>query len=593
MEYIYYVMISVCVLALFTTVVHIHNNTVLDKYSKHWFCAALLIISVAAICEGFCTLFEYMHVYVFIHPILTATEFSFCAFFPVALAFACKIKKPARVMACVEGAHALAEYLLVGSGLVFYISEDGAYHRGKYYLVYLISYILAYVFLALVMILVSRSFKNRDLRTILMVTVTALTGLIPSAINSNIRTAFLGASLLGILLYIYYEDLAEQDTQAKVRAHSEYMNRELIQTLSYALEAKDEYTKGHSLRVAEYTSVIARQMNFSEEALAKLHFAATLHDIGKIGIPDTVLNKPGRLTEDEYNIIKMHPVIGADILKNVEAIAYTSIVARYHHERYDGKGYPEGLRGKDIPLEARIVALADTFDAMTSKRIYRQKGFTDDQLRSEFIKNKGLQFDPEITDFFLYAFDKGLLDDIRVPYEQTDVSEMEFTLQNAKTELDTALRKILPDGNDDNLTIDEVIHVIEKLGKYDGALSAETTEFTRLFTYITNICQRYKHSCYGVLITLDADDPSYLTEADMNSAMEAIDLSVRQTIRTTDICTRFSITKYLIVLVEAGESNVNDIMKRIFNTYYKIQGRTNIVPKYEFGKVDEENVSSN
>lgn len=144
-----------------------------------------------------------------------------------------------------------------------------------------------------------------------------------------------------------------------------------MQTLSTTIEAKDEYTRGHSYRVAEYAALIASELGWSPEEIQVLKHSALLHDIGKIGIPDSILNKPSRLTDDEYNLIKKHPVIGAEILKDVTLLPHVLEVTRGHHERYDGNGYPDGLAGKEIPVHARIVAMADSYDAMSSRRIYR------------------------------------------------------------------------------------------------------------------------------------------------------------------------------------------------------------------------------
>ena len=159
----------------------------------------------------------------------------------------------------------------------------------------------------------------------------------------------------------------------KRRKQTETMSLQMIQTLSVTIEAKDEYTRGHSYRVAQYAALIAEELGWDEDEVENLRNAAYLHDIGKIGIPDAILNKPSKLLDAEYEIIKKHTTIGADILKNITLIRHVEEVARYHHERYDGRGYPEGLGGEQIPVQARIVAVADSYDAMNSKRIYRNR----------------------------------------------------------------------------------------------------------------------------------------------------------------------------------------------------------------------------
>ncbi len=174
-----------------------------------------------------------------------------------------------------------------------------------------------------------------------------------------------------------------------------------------AIDAKDTYSHGHSLRVAEYSEKIARKMGKSDEEVEKIYYAALLHDVGKIGIDDSIINKNGRLTKEEYEVIKQHPVFGNQILSSITEYPYLSIGAHYHHERYDGKGYPEGLKGDDIPEIARIISVADSYDAMTSTRSYRQ-ALPQQLVREEIVKGAGSQFDPEIARIMQRMMDEDL-----------------------------------------------------------------------------------------------------------------------------------------------------------------------------------------
>jgi len=177
-----------------------------------------------------------------------------------------------------------------------------------------------------------------------------------------------------------------------------------VKALSLAIEAKDKYTEGHSNRVVEYVEKIASKMKFSESHLENLKIASLLHDIGKIGIPESILNKPGKLSDEEYSIIKEHPVIGANIVKDIDALKNCTDIIMYHHERYDGKGYPKGLKEDKIPLDAYIIALADAFDAMCSDRPYRKAMSRDDA--AKIIKaERGKQFNPDVADIFLKIID--------------------------------------------------------------------------------------------------------------------------------------------------------------------------------------------
>lgn len=215
---------------------------------------------------------------------------------------------------------------------------------------------------------------------------------------------------LSILQKDLKSEVERQTAKAEERRKKmEEMSFQTVQALAGAIDAKDRYTKGHSSRVSEYAVMLARKAGWSDKDLDDLKYAGLLHDVGKIGVPDVVLNKPGRLSDMEFNVIKSHTVIGGDILKNITNVAYALEVARHHHERYDGKGYPDGLKGEDIPVMARITCIADSYDAMNSKRIYRN-ALPKDVIRQELIKGRGTQFDPEYLDIFLEMFDKGELD---------------------------------------------------------------------------------------------------------------------------------------------------------------------------------------
>lgn len=179
-----------------------------------------------------------------------------------------------------------------------------------------------------------------------------------------------------------------------------------IMVIANTIDAKDAYTSGHSLRVAKCSAAIARKLGWSEKDVQNLHYVALLHDIGKIGVPDAILNKPSRLSDEEFQVIKKHPVIGNDILKDIHMIRSVAEGALYHHERYDGRGYPFGLAGEDIPLYARIIGIADAYDAMTSNRIYRHK-LTMEKVIREFENGRGTQFDPLLTDLFLEMLHDG------------------------------------------------------------------------------------------------------------------------------------------------------------------------------------------
>ncbi len=201
-------------------------------------------------------------------------------------------------------------------------------------------------------------------------------------------------------------EIKKQTKQSDMRRlRYERLMIQAMQTLAGTIDAKDKYTNGHSKRVAEYSREIARRLNMSDKEQEDIYYMGLLHDIGKIGVPVEIINKTSRLTDEEFGIIKMHPGIGADILKNMTEMPNIASGARWHHERYDGRGYPDGLSGEAIPAVARIIGVADAYDAMTSKRSYRGI-LPQEVVRGEIVKGKGTQFDPVFAEIMLKIIDE-------------------------------------------------------------------------------------------------------------------------------------------------------------------------------------------
>lgn len=188
----------------------------------------------------------------------------------------------------------------------------------------------------------------------------------------------------------------------------EEMSFQMIQTLANAIDAKDTYTKEHSLRVSQYSVALARALGWNERRISRLRYDAMVHDIGKIGIPDDILNKKARLTEEEFEIIQSHTIRGYQIFEKTTAFPTAKLVARHHHERFDGTGYPDHLKGKEIPENARIVCIADAFDAMSSDRCYR-KALSTENIREEIEKGAGTEFDPKYAEVFIKLLDDKVI----------------------------------------------------------------------------------------------------------------------------------------------------------------------------------------
>ena len=572
----------------------------------------------------------------------------------------------------------------------------------------------------------------------------------------TISGIFLGIGLLILLFINILRTIARirnlelerrQKEMHRRREQMEKLSLQVLRTLSTTIETKDEYTRGHSHRVGEYAALIARELGWSQEEIINLKNTADLHDIGKIGVPDTILNKPTKLTEDEYIIIKDHTVIGAEILKNITLIPHAAEVARSHHERYDGTGYPDGLKGEDIPLYARVIAVADSYDAMSSRRIYRS-ALSRQEICEEIRSNQGKQFDPVIAEVFLRLLTEDRLQvqeaDSTTP-ENADQPNMEFEIgkfvsdimqtmkaqedsenfdfltglpmRNAGEKLaarlmeehdgglifmdmdnlkqindiyghkagdralkvfgsilasqkadaaacrlggdefllfvpdisrdasaqlvknifaqfqaakasdleirgaamsaglcmthrgqafadcyvkaDKALYYVKQNGKEnfffyqqmeqENLAqggtskdLATVAKALQESGTYSGALDLDYRDFAKLYAYMNQLSQRYAYHCYLVMVTMSTTPDAVLYIENIEQALSCMEQAIRRKIRAVDICTRNSSMQYLIILFESEEKQIPPIMERIFAQYYRLYGKGNFYPKYEY-----------
>ena len=546
------------------------------------------------------------------------------------------------------------------------------------------------------------------------------------------------------------EDQRQQRALEKRRQQTERLSLQMMQTLALTVEAKDEYTRGHSHRVAEYAALIAKELHWSPEEILKLKYAAHLHDIGKVGIPDTILNKPTRLTPEEYAVTKEHTVIGGEILKSITLLKQSADVARHHHERYDGKGYPDGLKGTDISLYARIIAIADGYDVMNTNHSCRNS-LPEASIIREFRENSGTQFDPELTEIFLMLLEEHRLDinsdylhpenDLGFTAIENDINRfisnvmttmkthedsetydfltglpmrsrgeklvsqfmqkydgclVFIDMDNLKQINDThghkagdrslkLLGKLLSDmtpdavvcrlGGDEFLffmpnateaTITAQVHTLfdkfnaakakdiqirraslsaglcmtttkdayedcytkadkalyyvkqngkgnlyfyhqleQKLisdsainkdltliarslrssGDYSGALDLDYRQFAKLYEYINRLGSRHQYPCYLVMVTMKTAPEQMTYIENIEEAMECMKHSIHQSIRSVDICTRYSSMQYLIILFKPDENYIPKIMNRIFAEYYKLYKKHNFIPGYEYLRI--------
>ena len=300
------------------------------------------------------------------------------------------------------------------TGLYYYFDDQNSYHRSS---TYFLSYIIPAIILFFQLSVILQYFKriNHIIRfsLLLFTTLPIIATIIQFfAYGISLTTIILVIEVIFLYVFVLF-DLNNSVVRANknelefLKAEQKNMHIMFEQTaaaLANAIDAKDKYTHGHSTRVAEYARKIAEKAGKSEKFCEEIYFAGLLHDVGKIGIQDAIINKEGKLTDEEFSIIKKHPVIGKQILSSISKSPYLSVAANFHHEKYNGRGYPEGLKGEDIPEIARIIAVADAYDAMTSKRSYRDP-LPQQKVREEILKCMDTQFDPAFAKIMLNLID--------------------------------------------------------------------------------------------------------------------------------------------------------------------------------------------
>ena len=314
---------------------------------------------------------------------------------------------------------AAAAMLIVSqyTGFYYTFDEHNYYHRESGMIVCYMMPLLALMIQLVVIIKRRRSISKKMFPAIMLFAVVPLTATVVQMFTYGLSLTNLTIVGMAMLLYVFslsdMNDKVKTATEKEIailRDEQENMQEMFEQTalaLANAIDAKDKYTHGHSRRVAEYSRMLAEHSGKSPDECREIYYTALLHDVGKIGVPDHIINKEGRLTDEEFDAIKQHPSIGDQILSSISSSPQLSIGAHFHHERYDGKGYPDKLKGDDIPEIARIISVADAYDAMTSKRSYRDP-LPQQLVREEIVKGMGTQFDPEYAKIMLHLIDMDL-----------------------------------------------------------------------------------------------------------------------------------------------------------------------------------------
>lgn len=314
------------------------------------------------------------------------------------------------------------------------------------------------------------------------------------------------------------------------------MDIQLVTTLVNAVDAKDPYTNGHSNRVAMYSREIARLAGKDEDYLKRIYYMGIVHDIGKIGIPDEILTKPGRLTDEEFAVIKTHPAVGAEILADVDEMPWIATGAHWHHERYDGRGYPDGLAGEDIPEAARIIAVADAYDAMTSDRSYR-KGMDQHKVRSIIEENKGTQFDPAFADYMIAMID----------------NDTNYQLKGST-------------GRDD-LGIANLTLILDAGSAGSGAFHTNSESFKQLYQFLKRYARRNNTDVQLVLLTLARRDGGSSERDEIEPVADRLSDIIRSTIRQSDIMTQMNESQFTIILTDTSTVNASVAINRIRNKF--------------------------
>ena len=384
---------------------------------KRWFILTYCTIMLCAYTEFLAIHFN-EHGPSFVRPLTIATviQFSLTPMLPVFFAGALGMRDMARKVSVLFLVHVLIEIASAPFGLIFCFDQNGKYFHSTYYFVYESFYILSMGFLIVSLFIVGRRFRNRDICTIFMILVVMLAAVLP-LILFHVYTDYIGIGISACLCYIYYNDLVQQDIQAKLTENQAKITRiqeHIISELANLIERRDIETGEHVARTKAYVKLLSEAARedgiytdvIDDEYIQRMYSFAPLHDIGKIVVSDQILRKPGPLTREEFEDMKLHTIAGGriagDILDGItdeEHIRFAKDIAMYHHERWDGTGYPEGLKGDDIPLSARIMAIADVYDALTSERCYKEAVTAEKAL--ETIKDEaGTHFDPRLVKVF-------------------------------------------------------------------------------------------------------------------------------------------------------------------------------------------------
>jgi hypothetical protein len=409
-------LITLSELLMFAMTLHVIHYSGFTKEQKTWF--SLTFISVMV-----CAFAEYVvhsgHVPIKSEVVLTAItimQFTLAPMLGVLFVGALGLHRQVSMAVLLFLVSLLVEVIAVSSNAIFYFDAEG-YHRGRMFILYEGLYVFSLLYLIGGMVVVGRRFKHRDSMTLIMIPVILAAGLIPMTVY-QLNVTYFAVSISGCLCYIYYNDLVQEDIKSDLLQSQDRLVRmqtDIISGLANIIESRDMETGEHINRTSALARAIAECARedgvyadeLDDHFISLLYTLAPMHDVGKILVPDNILKKPGKLTASEFEQIKRHASEGGHIVKdvlsdiaNAEYVKFASDIAVCHHERWDGTGYPNRLKGEEIPLSARIMAIADVYDALVSERCYK-KAMSKEEAIKVIQDEAGTHFDPKLAEVFL------------------------------------------------------------------------------------------------------------------------------------------------------------------------------------------------
>ena len=403
-------------LMMIAMTLHVIHYSGFTRVQKGWYLFTFFSVMLCAGAEFAVHCGYYKPSFAIPLSIITVIQFSLAPMLGVFFTGALGLHREARIASVLFSLNAIVEIVLAPFGKIFYFDGAG-YHRGDLFIVYEAFYLISLIYLVVSMIVVGRRFRHRDALTIVMILVVLVAGIVPMTLF-KINITYIAIAISASLCYIYYNDLVQQDIQAELVVNQKRvsaMQSHIISGLANLIESRDMDTGGHIARTSAYVKILAEAARqdgicsgeLTDDYIGLLSTLAPMHDVGKILIPDSILLKPGKLTPEEFEKMKVHATYGGKVVREIlngitdeKYLSFAEDIATYHHERWDGSGYPKGLKGDEIPLAARIMSLADVFDALVSDRCYK-KAMSPEEAFKIIEEEAGTHFDPRLAIVFL------------------------------------------------------------------------------------------------------------------------------------------------------------------------------------------------